>query len=471
MKRFEPLAHQKLAIPFLKERNIAALFAGMGLGKSAAVLSALEYLFSDGECKGALIVAPLRVSVLTWPHEVKKWIQFHQWRVYSLRTKEGREAWAKGEGEIFTVNYESIPKVCADLIQGKKAEELPVDTVIFDELSNAKSHSSKRINTFRKCAFGKGETKFKRVWGLTGTPTPNGLLDIFAQIRLLDNGQRLGKSYLHFKQAFFEPVNVFSQYPKFKIREGKEKVIERKISDIVLTLRSEDWLKIPPVTVEDIPVTLPADAKKAYKKLENELLLEIGDDFEVAAINAAVLAGKLLQITGGAVYDTPPLGENGRPVARKVETIHTAKLDALKKLFRDQGGKPLIVATQYKHEVRRILETIPEAEEWTEESLARWNRGEIKYLVAHPKSIGHGLNLQDGGSRIVWFTLSWSRELYDQMNARLARTGQTEETKIFRLIVSGTIDDAVAETLHGKGEGQSDFLTTLKNLQELYQAS
>ena len=462
MTRFEPLPQQKLAIPFLKERNIAALFAGMGLGKSAAVLAELDYLFSDGACKGALIVAPLRVSVLTWPHEVQKWIQFHKWRVYSLRTKEGREAWAKGEGEIFTINYESLPKFCRERLEGKTPEELPVDTVIFDELSNAKSHSSKRINTFRKYAL-----KFQRLWGLTGTPTPNGLLDIFAQIRLLDNGQRLGKSYTHFKQAFFEPVNMYSQYPKFKIREGKEKVIEGKISDIVLTLRSEDWLKIPPVTVEDISVSLPADAKKAYKLLEKELLLEIGEDFEVAAINAAVLAGKLLQITGGAVYDTPPLGEDGNPVARQVETIHTAKIDALKKLFKDQGGKPMIVATQYKHEVRRILEAIPEAEEWTEGSLARWNRGEIDYLVAHPKSIGHGLNLQDGGSQVVWFTLSWSRELYDQMNARVARTGQTEKTKIFRLIVQGTIDDAVAETLHGKGEGQSDFLATLKNLQEL----
>lgn len=466
MNRFEPLPQQELAIPFLTERNIAALFAGMGLGKSSSVLAALHWLFSDGACKGALIVAPLRVSVLTWPHEVQKWIQFHKWRVYSLRTKEGRKAWAEGRGEIYTINYESLPKVCAELLAGKKASELPVDTVIFDELSNAKSHSSKRINTFRKYSL-----KFQRRWGLTGTPTPNGLLDVFSQIRLLDNGDRLGKSYTHFKQAFFEPVNPFSEYPKFKIREGCQEVIERKISDMVLTLRSEDWLNIPPTTVEDVSVSLPAEAKKTYKRLEKELLVELAEDFEVAAVNAAVLAGKLLQITGGAVYDTPLPGEDGKPRPRKMETIHTAKVDALRKLYEREGLKPLLVAVQYKHETKRILEAIPEAEAWTEESLERWNRGEIPFLVAHPKSIGHGLNLQGGGSRVVWFTLSWSRELYDQMNARLARTGQTEETKIFRLIVQGTIDDAVAEALHGKGEGQSDFLATLKNLQELARAA
>lgn len=462
MKRFDPLPQQKLAIPFLINRDKAALFAGMGLGKSSSVLAALHYLFSDGDCKGVLIVAPLRVSVLTWPHEVKKWMQFHKWRVVSLRTKEGREAWANGSAEIYTINYEALPKVCRELLVGKKASQLPVDTVVFDELSNAKNPSSKRINTFRKYAL-----KFHRLWGLTGTPTPNGLLDVFAQIRLLDNGERLGKSHSQFKQAFFEPVNPFSEYPKFKIREGKQKVIERKISDMVLTLRSEDWLDIPPTTVEDVAVALPADAKKTYKKLEKELLIELAEGFEVAAVNAAVLAGKLLQITGGAVYDTPLPGEDGKPLPRKVETIHNAKVEALKKLYVREGRNPLIVAIQYKHEAQRILDAIPEAELWAEESLERWNRGEIPFLVAHPKSIGHGLNLQDGGSRVVWFTLSWSRELYDQMNARVARTGQTEETRIFRLLVQGTIDDAVAEALHGKGEGQSDFLATLKNLQEL----
>jgi SNF2 family DNA or RNA helicase len=450
--KFAPLPHQEIAVPWLIERNKAALFAGMGLGKSSAVLSALEFLFGSGDCKGVLIVAPLRVSVLTWPHEVKKWIQFHKWRVFSLRTKAGLEAWHKGEGEIFTINYESLPKICETLLKGKKTTELPVDTVVFDELSNAKSPTSKRIRAIRNHRF-----KFRRVWGLTGTPTPNGLLDVFSQIRLIDDGDRLGRSYHAFKSAHFEPVNPFSEYPKFKIREGQAGIIEKKISDIVLTLRSEDWLKIPPTTVEDVEVSLPPEVQKVYKKLEKELLVKLQEDFEVVAVNAAVLAGKLLQVTGGAVYDE----------SRRVEVLHDHKIKALKKLYEEQGRKPLLVAVNFKHETRRILEAIPEAEEWNETSLERWNRGEIPYLVAHPKSIGHGLNLQAGGCRIVWFTLSWSRELYDQMNARLARTGQTEETRVFRLLVPGTIDDAVAEALRGKGEGQSEFLATLKNLQEL----
>lgn len=463
--RFEPLEHQGLIVDWLKPRDEAAVFAGMGLGKTASALSALEYLFSGLDSHGVLVVAPLRVSVLTWPHEAKKWAQFANWRVVSLRTKEGRKAWESGEAEIYTINYESLPKICRELIHGKKRSQLPVDTIIFDELAEAKNPSSKRINTFRRY-----RSKFKRFWGLTGTPTPNGLIDIFAQVRLLDDGERLGKSHSHFRQSYFEAVNPFSDYPKFQLRMGMESVIEEKISDLAITLRSEDWLKIPPTTFEDVSVSLPKEAKKAYKELEKELLLRLEEDFDVAAVNAAVLANKLLQITGGTIYETPPAGEDGKPMPKRVRVIHDAKIEALKKVQREEPG-PLLVGCWYKHERERILAAFPGSEVFREgETLERWNAGKIPLLVAHPKSIGHGLNLQDGGSRVVWFSLWWDQQLYDQLNARLARQGQKQETKVIRLIVPGTIDDAVAEAIRDKNNTQTGFLETLKNLQELARA-
>lgn len=458
MQDFIPQPSQKLAIPWLIERKEAALFAGMGLGKTTSVLAAFKHLLSGLEIRGMLIVAPLRVSVLTWPHEVKKWKQFHKLKIYSLRTKEGRKAWREKTGDIYTINYEMIPKFCKEFLDGKESSDLPVDLVVFDEISAAKSHQSKRINTFRK-----HRKKFSRAWGLTGTPTPNSLLDVFAQVRLLDEGTRLGRSFETFRSCYFtidppeDPRNKYSQYPKHYLRSGKQKIIEEKISDLALTLRSEDWLMIPPTHLLDVDVNLPPKAKAQYKELEKKLLLELEDGFEVAALSAAAMATKLLQITGGAVYD-----EN-----REVGFIHNKKIEALRDIQEKEESKPLLVAINYKHERARVLATFPEAEEFSEDAYDRWNKGKIKMLVAHPKSVGHGLNLQAGGSIIVWFTLSWSQELYQQMNARLARSGQTEETTIYRLICPDTIDDAVAEVLRNKTVGQSQFMETMKNLQEM----
>ena len=469
--KFEPLEHQSRMVDWLKPRDEAAVFAGMGLGKTGAVLKALEYLFGGLDSRGVLVVAPLRVSVLTWPHEAAKWTFSNGWRVVSLRTKEGREAWKSGEAEIYTINYESLPKICRELFHGKRGSSFPVDTIIFDELAEAKNPSSKRINQFRKY-----RGKFKRFWGLTGTPTPNGIMDIFAQIRLLDDGKRLGKASTMFRQTYFDCINPYSDHPKFEVREDRRHIIESKISDMAITLRSEDWLDIPPTTVEDVPVTLPKKAKELYKELVKELLLlledERGEDFEVAAVTQAVLANKLLQITGGTIYETPPEGEDGKPLPKRVQVIHNAKIEALKKVQAQEGGEPLLVGCWFKHERQRILDAFPRAELFNDgETLARWNRGEIPLLVAHPKSIGHGLNLQDGGTRVVWFSLGWDKQLYDQFNARLARQGQKYETKVFRLLCPGTMDDAVAEALRDKEETESRFLQTLKNLQELARAA
>jgi len=455
---FKPSTHGTMITQHIIKNPVAAVFAGMGLGKTCATLDALSFLFSDTAMQGVLIVAPLRVAVLTWPNEIEKWEKFGWMRVANLRTKEGIKAWHEKSAEIYLINYESLPTFAKNHIKGKKKSEMPVDTIVFDELTKAKNPGSKRINYFRKYM-----DYFERRIGLTGTPVPNSQLDLFGQIRLLDDGERFGKFFGHYRREYFTAENTFSNYPKYILREESKELIESKISDMTITLTSEDWLDIPETITEDIEVALPPEAKKVYKELEKELLVELANDFEMIAVNAAVLTKKLLQVTSGAVY----VQQGDDKTTRKVEFVHDAKIKALRKLYQDQGRQPIIVACQFRHEIARIKEAFPDAREFTQELLGDWNAGKIPMLLSHPASIGHGLNLQDGGSRVVWFSLDHSRELYDQMNARVARMGQTDVTRIFRLLIAGTVDDAVADAIRGKGENQSAFLQTLKNIQKL----
>ena len=332
----------------------------------------------------------------------------------------------------------------------KRHPSFSVEGFVVHNCSKAKSPSSKRIKAFRPHC-----TKFKYHVGLTGTPTPNGYLDLFAQIRLLDQGKRLGIVFSKYQQEYFE-----SDYMGYKwtAKKGSEEAIQKKISDMTITLRSEDYLDIPDVIVEDCCVNLPVKARKQYKELQKELLLEL-ERGEIEAVNAAVLAGKLMQITGGAAYD----------LDKNWHDIHDAKLKELAKLrkARKAEGKNMLVIYYFKHELERISKMFPEAEKFTESRMDAWNRGEIPMMLANAQSIGHGLNLQEGAHHMVWFTLTYSRELYDQTNARLARTGQTEKTYISRILCNDTIDDAVAESLREKGETQSGLLLALKNLQTL----
>lgn len=457
--KFVPKPHQAAAIKHGIEKPICAWFIEMGLGKTAARLAVWDHLFVDGSLKGVLVVAPLRVSVLTWPNEVEKWDNFRWMRVADLRTKAGKQAWLDGTADIYTINYESLPRFTREFIRGKKASELPVDEVFFDESDNAKNPGSKRINEFRKF----GRPKFRRCGIQTGTPISNNRLDLFAQIRLLDEGKRFGTAFTRWRRQYFMPDNPHAEWPKFVLRDGSEELLEAKIADVTLVQFTKDHGDWIPPKVHDIPVTLPVEAKKTYKKVEKELLQTLEDGFEIIAPNAAALVTKLLQITSGAVY----VQQGEDETTRKPETLHTAKLDALEKIHTDNGGQPMLVACQYVHERQRILETIPGAEEFTNDRLDAWNRGEIPMIVAHPKSIGHGLNMQAGGNLICWFSLGYSRGLYDQFNARLARQGQELETQVFRLICPGTIDDAVAGALESKDQDQQAFLQTLKNIKRL----
>jgi SNF2 family DNA or RNA helicase len=457
--KFNPLEHQDLAIEHLKANAEALLFAGMGLGKTAAVLSACDFLLADADMKGLLIVAPLRVAVLTWPDEIEKWANFRYMKVSNLRTKEGKKDWEEGKAHIYTINYESMPRFVNEYIKGKRASELPVDSVLFDEIDNAKNPSSKRIKTFRQYA----RPKFRRTWGMTGTPISNSRLDLFAQVRLIDQGKVFGTKYGPWEKQFFEPENYRSDYPKMVLRPGSEGKLEQATAHLALVLRSEDWLKIPPVHTKDVPVALPKEAKRIYRKVEKELLETLEDGSEILAVNQAVLVTKLLQITSGAVY----VQEGDDTATRRPETVHTAKVDVLRKLHKSMNKAPLLVATQYKHEVDRILEAFPYARKFENNLLRDWNAGKIPLMVSHPKSIGHGLNLQGGGCAICWFSLGYSRGLYDQFNARIARQGQEQETTIYRLLVPGSVDDAVAGALSSKDQDQQAFLKTLKNIKRL----
>ena len=492
-KHFIPREHQALMVDHMLTHKEAMVIGGMGLGKTASTLSAIEELILTGQSKGALIVAPLRVTNLTWGNEAEKWSNFTWLTVANLRTEEGLQHWKDQSADIYLINFEQLyvkytikkkvlvngkevlvktrvkvrgedkyeiklkPKTknetvetgfCLTHLEGNY--DLPVDTIVWDEISKAKDPSSKRINSFRR-----HRKKFKRHIGLTGTPASNGYLDIFAQIRLLDGGKRLGMAFSKFRDKYFE--SDYMGY-KFTELEGSREAIQKLIADMTITLRSEDWLDIPPTILHDHEVTLTPAAKKKYKELEKELLIQLAEG-EIEAINAAVLAGKLLQMTGGAVYD----------VDKKWRLLHDGKIKALAKIRTQlkKENKTVLVIFHYRHELTRLLQAFPEAELFTEARMDAWNRGEIPMMLANAQSIGHGLNLQYGGHNMVWFTLTYSRELYDQTNARLARTDQEHETVIHRILCSGTIDDAVAEALREKGETQSGLLLALKNLEYL----
>lgn len=440
--------YQKLGVRFMVDTPRAFCIAGMGLGKTAMTLSAVEELMLDGACSGVLIVAPLRVSTLTWPHEIRKW--FPHLRVADLRTKSGMESLRRGDSHFYTINYEGLPKLARDYFHGRRGA-YAFDTVVFDELTKAKNPSSMRIRALRPYL-----PKIQRRIGLTGTPTPNSLQDLWAQAFLLDDGEALGKSSTLFRDTYFQ-----SDYMGYNwtLRPGAEAQIYARMAKLCLTLRSSDYLDIPDTVYEDVEVALPPQARETYQKMEKELLVLLDSHpVEIVAVNAAVLVNKLLQIAGGALYD-----EN-----RGIHELHAAKLDALVKLV-NKLKEPVLIACNYKHERARILKAVTGAVEWTDAVLPQWNAGKVRAIVADPRSIGHGLNLQAGGRIVIWFSRTWSRENYDQMNCRVARKGQGKVPQVFHIVCPSTADEAVAEALRMKGDGQASLLAALASLREMHQ--
>lgn len=448
---FIPSPYQEVMEDWSLTRPAFSYCVGCGMGKTSVTLRVLDRLFCDGESRGALISAPIRVGLITWPTQKDHWQHSSWMRINHLRSKDGLARWHAGDADIHIINPEMMPKLIPLMMKGKK--ELPVDTIVVDEVSQAKNPSSKRFNALRPYL-----KQFSQRITLTGTPIPNNYLDLYAQIRLLDDGARLGQSFHQYRQRYFEP-----DYMGFKwtLRPGAKETIDALISDICLVMLSEDYLDLPTCSTDDIDITLPPEAKAAYKELEKELLLEL-EKSDVVALNMATLSNKLLQLTGGSIY-----GED-----KIVNHVHTAKVDALKKLRKKHGKEPMLVLTAFKHESARLLEAVPGSVMFHEDLIPAWQRGEIHTMIADPRSMSHGIDgLQVGGRIAVWFTLTWSHETYIQTNARLVRRGQSHETIIYRLLVSGSIDDAVAMAIRDKGDTQSGLFNALKALQKLKAAA
>lgn len=434
--------YQQFATEFVLEHPYCGLILDMGLGKSVITLTALWELILDRfDCGRVLVIAPKRVAEDTWPKELAKWDHL-KGLTYSLvmgSEKQRREALQK-RAFLYIINRENVSWLVDNC-------RWNFDTIVIDELSSFKSSKAQRFRSLRKV-----RPLVKRVIGLTGTPSPNSLIDLWPQIYLLDMGQRLGRFITHYRERFFVPDKrnremVYS----YKPREGAEDKIYELISDICISMKATDHLKMPELISNRIEVTLGPQERKVYDALRRDMIVKLKDG-EIDAVNAASLSGKLLQMAGGAVYDS-----EGRTLR-----IHDKKLDLLEDLIEAANGKPLLVAYWYKHERDRIQERFRVREILTTKDIDDWNAGHIPVALIHPAAVGHGINLQQGGSTLIWFGLTWSLELYQQTNARLWRQGQQHAVVIQHLVTTGTHDEDVMRALERKDMGQAALIEAVK---------
>lgn len=447
--KYEAHDYQKYATKFILEHPISAILLDMGLGKSVITLTAINgLLFDSFEIHKVLVVAPLRVARDAWPAELEKWEHLHG-LIYSVAvgTEVQRKAALLQKADIFIINRENI-----EWLVEKSGLPFDYDMLVVDELSSFKSYQAKRFRSLTKV-----RPSVKRITGLTGTPSSNGLMDLWAEFRLLDMGKRLGRFITHFRSDYFVPDKrnqqiVFSYKPK----PGAEDTIYRLVSDITISMKSTDYLKMPEYVINEVPVWLSEKEMECYQTLKDDLILSL-DGQDIDAQSAVGLSNKLTQMANGAVY-----GEDNNVIA-----IHDRKLDALEDLIEAANGKPVLVAYWFKHDLERIqirLHTlhIPFSLMNFSESISRWNRGELPVALIHPASAGHGLNLQSGGSTLIWFGLTWSLELYQQTNARLWRQGQKDTVVIHHIIAADTIDERIMTTLRKKDKTQSALIDAVK---------
>lgn len=434
---------------YRKALNISNILGyGLRLGKTVLTLTALyNLLFDSFEIHKILIIAPLRVARDTWPTEIEKWDHLKDLKYsVALGSEKERKAAFMKKADIYIINRENVKWLIED-------SSLPFDfdTVIIDELSSFKNHQAKRFRSLMKV-----RPKIKRIVGLTGTPASNGLIDLWAEFRLLDLGQRLGRFIGKYRDDYFVPDKrnqqvIFSYKPK----PEAEKAIYKKISDITISMKGSDYIKLPELVINEVQVNLSEKEMKIMNNMKTDLIAKVKDD-EITAANAAALSTKLLQMANGAVY-----GEVG-----EVINIHNRKLDALEDLIEASNGKPVLIAYWFKHDMKRITERFAVETLNTADSIKRWNNGEIPVAIIHPASAGHGLNLQAGGSTLIWFGLTWSLELYQQTNARLWRQGQKNSVVIHHIISKNTIDERVIKALKNKDNTQAALIDAVKvNLQ------
>ncbi|MBP3037966.1 DEAD/DEAH box helicase [Bacillaceae bacterium Marseille-Q3522] len=445
--KFIPHAYQEFAIKKIIEQPIAGLFLEMGMGKTVSTLTAVSDLLYDFfEVAKVLVIAPKRVAEDTWSRETEKWDHTKYLKVVKvLGSSEQRLRALNEPAGIYVINRENV-----EWLVGHYKQKWPFDMVVIDELSSFKSSKAKRFRSLKKV-----RPLIKRIVGLTGTPAPNSLIDLWPQLYLLDCGERLGKTITGYREKYFKPGRrdpsrhiVYN----WELKEGSEKRIHEKISDICISMQAKDWIHLPERFDNIIRVKLPEKEQKLYKQLEKDLLLPFAGG-DVIADTAAILSNKLLQMANGAIYN-----ENG-----SVQPIHNAKLEALEEIIEAANGQPILIFYIYKHDLSRIREKFKNARvlDGTRD-IKDWNEGKIQIGLAHPASAGHGLNLQDGGHIVVWFGLTWSLELYLQANARLYRQGQKQSVIIHHLVAFGTVDEDVMRALEGKAVGQETLMQAVK---------
>lgn len=446
--KFKPWNYQQYSINHIIDHKASGLFLDMGMGKTVSTLTAIDNLLFLDEVYKVLVIAPLRVAEDTWSTEVEKWDHLKHLKISKiLGTKKQRKDALMKDADIYVTNRENV-----DWLVNECFSSWIWDMVVIDELSSFKSSKAKRFRALKKV-----RPYFKRIVGLTGTPAPNSLIDLWPQVYLLDGGLRLGKTLTGFKDRYFTPGrrNGYVIYD-WKLKEGAEESIQSKISDICISMSAKDYLDLPERIDNRIEITLPAKVMDTYKQLEKDLVLEIGDE-DITAANAAVLTNKLLQLANGAIYSED----------KEVVRIHDEKLDKLEEIIDTSNGKPVLVFYNFKHDFNRISEMLIKRKIKhqtlnTSEDIKKWNDGEIPVALLHPASAGHGLNLQYGGNIIVWFGLNWSLELYQQANARLHRQGQKEIVIIHHLIAKGTVDEDVMNALANKEVNQNILLEAVK---------
>jgi len=444
--KYKPHDYQTYATNFILEHPVAAVFLDMGLGKSVITLTAIYDLCLESfQVRKVLVIGPLRVARDTWPAEIQKWDHL-KGLTYSVAigTEAERLAALQQQAHVYIINRENVQWLVEE-----SGLPFDYDMVVIDELSSFKSYQAKRFRSLMKV-----RPKVKRIVGLTGTPSSNGLMDLWAQFRLLDLGKRLGRYITHYRNRYFTPDKrnsymVFS----YKPLPGAEEAIYEAISDITISMKATDHLNMPECIMNEVKVNLSEKERKSYNLFRDDMIVSLKGE-EIDAANAAALASKLSQLANGAVY-----AKDGMFVE-----FHSRKLDALEDLVEAANGKPVLIAYWFKHDLQRIQMHLPGAREIkTSKDIKDWNDGKIQVGLIHPASAGHGLNLQAGGSTLIWFGLTWSLELYQQANARLWRQGQKADTVVIHhIIAAGTIDERIMAALQKKDQSQSALIDAVK---------
>ena len=454
--KFKPHNYQRYCIDKVVNTEKVGLLLDMGLGKTIITLTAIDELkLNMFEVSRVLVVAPKKVAESTWFREAEKWDHLKLLKFSAVLGSEKKRINALNTpADIYVINRENIPWL-VDYYRN----DWPFDMVVIDEFSSFKNHQAKRFKAL-KLVLG----KIKRLVGLTGTPAPNGLKDIWAQIYLLDQGERLGKNITAFRERYFNFYRYGNNpYGEYELKQGSDKSIMDRIADICVSMMAEDYLELPDVVDNIVSVELDAKARKQYEELEKQMILELNSLEEITVANAAALSNKLLQLSNGAVYDEK----------KDVHEIHKCKIERFMELVEELNGKSALVFYSFKHDLDRMKGALAKSglkvrELKTVQDEKDWNSGKIDILLAHPASAAYGLNLQDGGNHVIWFGLNWSLELYQQANKRLHRQGQKEKVIIHHLVCSNTRDEDVMKALQSKGDIQEELLQSLKARIEKY---